>query len=169
MFKQVRSGWPKAIRSIRNSVNTGPMILKCATRLCNYRPLKLIVLVLWRSTIYRQFSKSTLLFFNQRIACLSLKAILQFLNYAEPAKCMERTKRGERERMNLNAWRCYCCNSIQFKFSSFLLLSLWGLIVFECCKNANLSIICQKNERPNASRSEETKLDFLYKSDNMRR
>ena len=25
MFKQVRSGWPKAIRSIRNSVNTGPM------------------------------------------------------------------------------------------------------------------------------------------------
>ena len=24
MFKQVHSGWPKAIRSIQNSVNTGP-------------------------------------------------------------------------------------------------------------------------------------------------
>ena len=26
MFKQVRSGWPKAIRSIQNSVNPGPTI-----------------------------------------------------------------------------------------------------------------------------------------------
>ena len=30
MFKQVRSGWPNAIRSIRNSVNPGPTILMAA-------------------------------------------------------------------------------------------------------------------------------------------
>ena len=35
MFKQVRLGWPKAIRSIRNSVNPGPTI-HCYIRIDNH-------------------------------------------------------------------------------------------------------------------------------------
>ena len=38
MFKQVRSGWPKAIRSIQNSDNPGPMMFELReTNLVNNR------------------------------------------------------------------------------------------------------------------------------------
>ena len=60
MFKQVHSGWPKAIRSIRNSVNMGPTKI---SEYSNYSILKLDVLshVLTNQRVLFQSGVATLL------------------------------------------------------------------------------------------------------------
>ena len=61
MFKQVHSGWPKAIRSIRNSVSPGPMDLK----------QQCICLHLLQSTLQRGLNIWALVWLAQIIATMT--------------------------------------------------------------------------------------------------